>query len=313
MYVAQGKSATAATTPTNNNYGPKAIVRYLKRLKRAFRSKKFIFGTAILTFFILVAIIGPVFATNPNGFVGPDMAAPSLKFPLGTDFAGQNVLYQLIDATGPSLLVGFEAGALATLVSVVIGISSGLIGGIFDEASTLFTNIVLVIPSLPLVIIVAAYAGSSGLTPTILVIAFTSWAAYARVLRGQTLSIRNRDFILASRISGEKLWRIVFMEILPNELAIIASNFIFMVVFAILTQATLAFLGIGDVSSLTWGNMLYLANNDEALTSGAWWWFIPPGICIALVGTALAFINFGLDEILNPRLKIARRKDRHPK
>ncbi len=301
-------------TRIHNSVRVEVIVKswkWLRRLlKRAFRSKKLVIGVVILGFFVLVAVIGPIFATNPNGFIGPDMASPSLKFPLGTDFAGQNVLYQLIDSTGPSLLVGFAAGALATLISVIIGIGSGFVGGIFDETATFFTNIILVIPGLPLVLIVAAYVGSSSLTPIILVIAFTSWAAYARVLRGQTLSIRNRDFILASRVAGEKWWRIVFVEILPNELAIIVSNFIFMVVFAILTQATLAFLGIGDVTTLTWGNMLYLANNDEALTSGAWWWFIPPGLCIGLVGTALAFINFGLDEILNPRLKISAQKEK---
>jgi peptide/nickel transport system permease protein len=118
--------------------------------------------------------------------------------------------------------------------------------------------------------------------------------------------VRNRDYVLAARASGEPAWRIVFVEILPNELPIIVSQFIFATIFAVLTQAGLAFLGLGDINLLTWGNMLHFAQNDEALASGAWWWFMPPGLCIALVGAGLALINFGLDEVLDPRLKTYR-------
>jgi peptide/nickel transport system permease protein len=112
--------------------------------------------------------------------------------------------------------------------------------------------------------------------------------------------------VLAARASGERAWRIVFIEILPNELPIIVSNFIFAMIFAILTQAALAFIGLGDPTLLTWGNMINLAYNDEALSVGAWWWFIPPGLCIALLGMGLALINFSLDEVLNPRLRVYR-------
>jgi peptide/nickel transport system permease protein len=164
--------------------------------------------------------------------------------------------------------------------------------------------VVLVIPVLPLVIIIAAYLKSGGLAPMILVIAVTTWAGSARVLRGMTLSVRNRDYVLAARVSGERAWRIVIVEILPNLSAFIISGFIFTVIFAILTQAGLAFIGLESPDTLTWGNMLYFAQNDEALSSGAWWWFVPPGLCIALVGTGLSLINFGLDEILNPRLRM---------
>ena len=139
-----------------------------------------------------------------------------------------------------------------------------------------------------------------------MIIALTSWAASARVLRAQTLSVRNREYVLAARASGERAWRIVLVEILPNELPIIVSNFIFAMIFAILTQAALAFIGLGDPTLLTWGNMLNFAYNDEALSVGAWWWFIPPGLCIALLGMGLALINFSLDELLNPRLRVYR-------
>ncbi len=198
------------------------------------------------------------------------------------------------------------AGLLATVVSVIIGISGGYAGGLIDEALNLLSNVVLVIPTLPLVIVILADVKSSGLLSLIVIIALTSWAASARVLRAQTLSVRNREYVLAARASGERAWRIVFVEILPNELPIIVSNFIFAMIFAILTQAALAFIGLGDPTLLTWGNMLNLAYNGQALSVGAWWWLIPPGLCIALLGMGLALINFSLDELLNPRLRVYR-------
>ncbi len=176
-------------------------------------------------------------------------------------------------------------------------------GGYTDDALNLLTNIFLVIPALPLVIIISADLKSKGYSTSIIVIAITSWAGGARVLRGLTLSMRSRDYVLASRVSGERTWRIVVVEVLPNLSAFILSSFIFSVVFAILTQAGLAFIGLESPSDQTWGNMLYFAQNAEALSSGAWWWFVPPGLCIALVGTALTLVNLGLDTVINPKLK----------
>jgi peptide/nickel transport system permease protein len=198
------------------------------------------------------------------------------------------------------------AGLLATVVSVVVGISGGYAGGVIDEVLNLASNVILVIPTLPLVIVILADVKARGVLPLIVIIALTSWAAAARVLRAQTLSVRSREYVLAARASGERPWRIVFVEILPNELPIIVSNFIFAMIFAVLTQAALAFIGLGDPTLLTWGNMINIAYNDEALSVGAWWWFIPPGLCIALLGMGLALINFSLDEVLNPRLRVYR-------
>jgi peptide/nickel transport system permease protein len=284
--------------------GGKATNRLLAEAKRLVRSRRLVVGAVLLLIFVVVAIVAPFVAPNPNALGGPSSAGPSSRFWLGTTMSGQNILYQLIGSTRGTLEVGFFAGAIATAISVVIGIGGGFFGGLVDDVLALLSNIALVIPALPLIIIIASYVHSGGLLPTILIIAFTSWAAYARVLRGQTLSLRNRDYVLAARVAGEKAWRIVLVEILPGEIAVIITNFIFLVIFAILTQSTLAFLGIGDVSTLTWGNMLNAANSDQALIGGAWWWFVPPGLCIALVGTALALINFGLDERLNPRLRV---------
>jgi peptide/nickel transport system permease protein len=225
---------------------------------------------------------------------------------LGTNEIGQDVFAQLVVSTRASLEIGAGAGLIATAISILIGISGGYAGGIVDEALSLLTNVVLVIPTLPLVILVLAYVKSNSLVPLILIIALTSWAASARVLRAQTLSVRNREYVLAARASGERAFRVILVEILPNELPVIVSNLIFAMIFAILTQAGLAFIGLGDPTTLTWGNMLNIAYNDEALSFGAWWWFIPPGACIALLGMGLALINFGLDEVLNPRLRVYR-------
>ncbi len=276
------------------------------RLRETFRSGRLIAGVSITGFFVLLAIIGPFFAANPNKLSTATYQAPSAAHWLGTTQTGQDVFAQLVVSARASLEIGVGAGLIATVISILIGITGGYLGGVVDEALSLVSNVFLVIPTFPLIIVTFAYVRQGNLTALILVIALTSWAASARVLRAQTLSIRNREYVLAARAAGERAWRIILVEILPNELPIIVSQFIFAMIFAILTQATIAFLGVVDVSQLTWGNMLYFAWNDEALQSGAWWWFIPPVVCIALLGMGLALINFSLDELLNPRLRIYR-------
>jgi len=272
----------------------------------ALRSRRLVLGLSIVGFFVLLAIIGPYFVGNPDAFSTAEWKPPSAAHWLGTTQLGQDVLTQLVAGTRATLEIGAGAGLLATLISVVVGIGGGYAGGLADEALSLLSNVVLVIPALPLIIIIAAFVHASGIWPTVLVIAFVSWAASARVLRAQTLSVRNREYVLAARASGERAWRIIFFEIVPNELPIIVSQFIFSMIFAILTQAGLAFLGLASFGQMTWGSILYYAQNDEAMASGAWWWFVPPGLCIALLGMGLALINFSLDELLNPRLKVYR-------
>jgi peptide/nickel transport system permease protein len=268
------------------------------------RSKRLYVGGAIVAFFALMAIIGPYFTENANTFSRAESQGPSAAHWLGTTQLGQDVLAQLVNSARDTLLIGAGAGLVATVISILIGIGGGYLGGAADEGLSLLSNVVLVLPGLPLIIVIATFVHATGVWPTVLVIAFVSWAASARVLRAQTLSVRNREYVLAAKAGGERAWRIVVAEILPNELAIIVSQFIFAMIFAILTQTGLAFLGLADPNQMTWGNMLYYAQNDEALSTGAWWWFVPPGLCIALFGMGLALINFGLDEILNPRLRV---------
>ena len=280
----------------------------------ALRSRRLLTGAGIVIFFAGVAIIGPFFAGNPNAFSRAEWQSPSAAHWLGTTQLGQDVLAQVVTGAGATLEIGAGAGLLATVISIVIGIGGGYAGGIADEALSLLSNVVLVIPALPLIIVIASFVHASGIWPTVAVIAFVSWAASARVLRAQTLSVRNREYVLAAKAGGESGWRIVLFEILPNELPIIVSQFIFSMIFAILTQAGLAFLGLANPDQLTWGTILYYAQNDGAMSSGAWWWFVPPGLCIAVLGMGLALINFSLDEILNPRLRVykPRKSDQNP-
>jgi peptide/nickel transport system permease protein len=270
-------------------------------------SKKTYFGFGILGFFFLVAVLGPTLAPyNPSAGVGPTLAGPSLHHLLGTTQNDQDVLSQLLVGARVTLFIGFLAGAIATVLSIVVGVTAGYVGGWGDEGLSLFANLFLVIPALPLVIVLTSYLPHSGPAVIAVVISVTGWAWGAKLLRAQTLSIRRRDYIEAARIAGERTWRIVCFEILPNEIAIVASSFLFTVLFAILTQVALDFLGLVNVSGAwTWGTMLYWAQSDSALNVGAWWWFVPPGLCVALVGSGLALANFGLDEMINPRLRTA--------
>jgi peptide/nickel transport system permease protein len=261
-------------------------------------------GLAIVGFFILMAIFGPLFAkANPSAMTAGMLSPPSSAHLLGTTQSGQDVFAQLVDGSRPTLIVAFVAASVATVISIAVGLAGGYLGGVSDELLSVLSNIFLVIPALPLVIVLAGYLPNKGDISVMLVIALTGWAWGARVIRAQTLSIRRRDFVEAARAVGESTPRILFWEILPNETAIVTASFLFTVIFAVLTAAGLAFLGLANVSEWSWGTMLYWAQNDSALQTGAWWWFVPPGLCIALLGTGLSLMNFGFDEITNPRLR----------
>jgi peptide/nickel transport system permease protein len=277
-------------------------------LRNASRSAKVRAGFGILLFFVLVGVIGPHFVGDPSA-TGPDAyAAPSAQHLLGTTDTGQDVLSQLVNGTSASLIVGFAASAIATLIAVAIGLLSAFLGGIWDEILSTVTNVFLVIPALPLVIVLAGYLHGAGNLAVSVVIAATAWPWTARILRAQTLSIRRRDYVQAARVAGESTTRIIWFEIVPNEIPLIAAQFLITVLYAILIQASLAFLGIGSVAAWSWGTMLYWAQNASAFASGAWWWYVPPGLCLAMLGTGLALMNFGVDEIANPRLSSVRLK-----
>ncbi len=263
------------------------------------------FGACVLVLFLLVAVLGPLFVGDPTDLVGIPMQPPSAEHWLGTTGQGQDVLAQLVVGTRASLLIGFSVGLTVVFVGALIGVAAGYFGGRVDAFLSLLFNVFLVIPGLPLAIVIAAYLPSGPLTLGF-VLVVTGWAWNARVLRSQTLALRNRDFVAAAVVAGESSWRIVTSEILPNMTSLIVSQVIGGTVYAIGAQVGLEFLGLGDVSAVTWGTNLYWAQNDSALLTGAWWTFAPTGLAVALVGFGLTMLNSGFDEITNPRLRMQR-------
>jgi peptide/nickel transport system permease protein len=263
-------------------------------------------GAVMLAVFVVLAIIGPWIAPyDPNQRGSQLVAPPSADHWLGTTHLGQDVLSQLLVGTRGVMVVGFTAGAAATILSVLVGVTAGYLSGGWDDTLSALSNVFLVIPALPLIIIVASTFQNAGSAIVALTIGLTSWAWGARVLRAQTLSLRRRDYIEAARATGETTWRIILFEILPNLTAIIASGFVGTVIFAVSTEITLAFIGIGGISNWNWGEILFWAQSQQALAQGAWWWFVPAGLAIAFLGTALSLINFGIDEFVSPRLRSA--------
>jgi len=268
------------------------------------RSPKIVAGLVILAFFVLLAVAGPLLVGgDPTKTSGAGLAGPSAQHWLGTTQSGQDVLTQVVYGARVSMGVGVLSAVIATALSIVVGLVGGYVGGVVDEILSLITNIFLVLPALPLVIVLAGYLPSRGVTSVAAVIAVTGWAWGARVLRAQTLTLRGRDYVQAAKAGGERIWRIIFAEILPVEFPVIATSFLATVLAAILAEAGLSFLGLANLSTVSWGTMLYFAQNNQALLVGAWWWFIPPGLCIALIGAGLGLLNFGIDEIANPRLR----------
>ena len=268
-------------------------------------------GIVILAFFVLVAIFAPLLApygASDNGF--ERNADASGAHWLGTTAAGEDVLSQLIYGARISVTVGAIAGFFSTLVAVAIGLSWGYIRGWVAEVIGFIVNLFLVIPGLPLMIVIAAYLQNGGIAVIIAVIVVTGWAWGARVLRSQTQSLRGRDFVTAAQFSGDGAGRIVFREILPNMTSLIVGSFFGAATAAILGEAGLEYLGLGDSSIVSWGTILYWAQNSNALLTGQWILLFAPGLCIALLAMSLTLINFGVDAVSNPRLREGARRTR---
>lgn len=261
-------------------------------------------GLVIVVLFVLIAVVGPVTARYAPQATSFDLLqGPSAKHWMGTTQTGQDVYSQFVHGAGVSLLVGLVAGVVSQVVSVIVGLIGGYLRGVADDLLYILTAVFLVIPGMLLLIVLTGYLPSRGLLAIAVVIAITSWAGSARVIRAQTMSLRGREFVEAARASGESTTRIMFAEILPNMSPLVASGFLFSVIGGILAEAGLAFLGLGSLTTVSWGSMLYFAQSGQAPLSGAWWWYVPPGLAIAVIGAGLALINFGIDEYANPRLR----------
>jgi peptide/nickel transport system permease protein len=270
---------------------------------------KAMIGVVLLAVFTFVAIFAPLIAPyDPAAQQFLPMASPSSQNLLGTTNTGQDIFSQLIWGTRQSLLIGVIAGLAATVISMLVGVSAAYIGGTTDLALSLFTDVFLVLPQLPLMIIIARYAGQGSFWVIIAVIVITGWAYGARQLRSQALSLRHREFLEAARIRGERTSRIIVFELLPTMTSLIVANFLGAALYAVLSAAGLQFIGLGNINEMSWGTMLYWAENNEAMMSGAPLWIVAPGLCIALLGAAFALINYGFDEIGNPALRATRRR-----
>jgi peptide/nickel transport system permease protein len=281
-------------------------------MTRLLRSKKILVGLSLSVAFGIVAIAGPLLAPyNPNTSVSTTLSTPmppSAAHWLGTTQVQQDVFSQLLVGGRSTILVSLIAGLAATALAVLFGVTAGYFGGGADDLLSMLANIFLVLPALPLLIVIFGFLGR-GADPNDVVIgviiSVSGWAYGARQLRAQTLSMRSRDFVDSARIIGEKSWRIMTFEILPNLVPIVATSFLFTVIYGVGTYTALSFLGVISTSHWSWGTMLYWAQSAQAAQQVhlEWWWFLPPGLAVGLVGTGLALLNFGIDEFVNPRLR----------
>ncbi|UJF17164.1 ABC transporter permease [Vibrio sp. SS-MA-C1-2] len=291
-------------------------------------------GIVIISIFLFIAIFAPLLTkyppdkrtgnpheypafivkasqNNPDGFIATQLAdnrrtllmSKKAEHSMGTSRMGRDIWSQLVYGTRTSLAVGFGAGIMVCFLATIIGVSSGYFGGRIDDFLTAAMNIMLVIPQLPLLFVIAAFIGQAGPFTIALVIALTSWAWGARVVRAQTLSIREKEFIKAAEVLGEPAWRIILVEILPNLISIVGASFIGSVMLAIMTEATLSFLGLGDPNSISWGIMLYNVQTSSSMLVGAWWELLAPCLALTFVAIGLALLNFAVDEIANPQLR----------
>ena len=231
---------------------------------------------------------------------------PSQEHILGTTRLGRDVFAQTLYGGRTSISVGVFAGVIAVSISLVVGVTAGYFGGMVDNIISTIVNVVMVIPQMVLLLIIAAMSGGSSPILIASIIGFTSWPFGARVIRSQTMSIRSREFIYSSETLGETKFRRLFVEIMPNMLSIISSAFVGTVIYAIMAQTFLEFIGFGDPLSVTWGTMLHNAEKTGALNSGIWWEVLGPSASIIILGAGLTLINFSIDELSNPKLKAQR-------
>jgi len=268
-------------------------------------SLKAMVGSIIFGVFCLLAAAPELFTSvrHPNELAFVPAQSPSGKHWLGTTSLGQDIWAQLVYGTRQSLVIALIAGLFATVLSVLVGVSAGYLGGLADEVLSMITGIFLVIPTFPLIIIFATYAGKGTLLVVLVVLVVTGWSYGANQLRAQAMSLRNRDFLESARVRGERSSYIIVFEVLPTMTSLIVANFLGAALYSVLTAAGLQFLGLGDANSISWGTMLYWSQNQQALQTGMPLWSIAPGLCVALLGVSFALMNYAFDEISNPALR----------
>jgi peptide/nickel transport system permease protein len=284
---------------------PHGRVRVPGWLTLLLANRKSRFGLVLVAFMVVVALIAPwISVSNPTDFnLLATRQAPSWNHLFGTTDQGSDIFSQVVLGARRSLILGFAAAVLATVLAAVLGVLAAYSGGLVDEVVNFLTNIFLVIPTIPLLIVVSGYLKTRGMTTMILVLGLTLWAFEARILRAQALSLKNRDFVLAAKVSGEPTWRIVFAELIPNMISRIAAAFVLVFYIALLVDAGLEFLGLGDTTHVSWGMTLYWAQTNSVVLQGEWWPFLFPGLALVLTVVGLVFLLAGIDEVSNPRLR----------
>jgi peptide/nickel transport system permease protein len=289
--------------------GGVAGARSLRRMARAVTAnRKATAGIVLLVLFCLVgAFPGVIAHDNPNAEIYQrSLGTPSAQHLLGTTSFGQDMFAQVIYGTRPVLLIAFGVGLGATILAMLIGVAAAYLGGVWDGALSLFIDVLLVIPAFPLLIIIGSYLHGATTGVMIAVVTAVSWSYTARQLRAQALSLRGRDFLEAARVRGERALYVIVVEIIPTMTSLLVASFLTNALYAVLFSSSLEFIGLGDPNQVSWGTMLYWAENNEAFQTGLPLWIIVPGLCIVALGAAFALLNYAFDEIGNPALRPVR-------
>jgi peptide/nickel transport system permease protein len=298
-------AATTVTVPAAHvpvNSAARRIWRAVRRNRKATA------GAILLLFFCFLALFpGLIAHDSPTAEIyGRSMGVSSAHL-LGTTAYGQDLFAQVVWGTRQVMIIAFGAGLAATAIAAIIGVTAAYVGGATDGVLNLITDVLLVIPLFPLLIVIAAYVQSSGTLVLITVLTLTGWSYTARQLRSQALSVRHRDFLEAAKVRGERAVYVVCVEILPTMTSLLVAAFLTNALYAVLFASSLQFIGLGDPNATSWGTMLYWAENNEALQTGQYLWAVAPGVCIAALGTAFALLNYAFDEIGNPALRPVRK------
>jgi peptide/nickel transport system permease protein len=299
-------SPSDAVTASRSSLGALAAAR--RFLRALLGNRKATVGALILLAIVFVAAFpGLIAPDDPQAILYPPNEGASFAHPLGTTQLGQDVFSQVIWSTRLTLLVTLLVTAVATFISMIVGVTAAYAGGVTDRTLTVIIDVFLILPVLPLLILMASYL-SPGITSLVIVLIATSWAFQARQLRSQGLSVRNRDFLVAARVRGERPIYVILVEIVPTMTSLLAASFLALAVFEVGFAASLQFLGLGNSGELMWGTMLYNAQQAAALESGNALWALGPGAAVAVLGAGFALLNYAFDEIGNPALRPARRR-----
>ena len=298
-------AATTVTVPASHvpvNSAARRIWRAVRRNRKATA------GAILLFLFCFLGLFpGLIAHDDPTAEIyGRSMGISSAHL-LGTTAYGQDIFAQVVWGTRQVLIIAFGAGLAATAIAAIIGVTAAYVGGATDGVLNLITDVLLVIPLFPLLIVIAAYFHDSGTLVLITVLTLTGWSYTARQLRSQALSVRHRDFLEAAKVRGERAVYVVCVEILPTMTSLLVAAFLTNALYAVLFASSLQFIGLGDPNATSWGTMLYWAENNEALQTGQYMWAVAPGVCIAALGTAFALLNYAFDEIGNPALRPVRK------